>query len=639
MRLNSILSIKKIGALCRCELLGAFAMALFCLALATAFFFNGRHIDLYSIAGSASFLSFLAVAFSRSGRQLPLGPAGLLLLAFVIWNAVALVWSYVPYISSVKLGMLGSALAVYITWRLYNADGRPFPTTFLLLGLGFAFTVTMLGQTAAGIRPHAMLLNPNSAAGFLNFLWPAAAVGWLNHEDSPIRRYGYLAAVFFMVFALAIDGSRGALIGSLTGLTIIVLVGLALIGTRRSTAMLIGTFLVALLSANAVGTGGLTSSAITMTDPGLAGASRFTIWSAAWEMIQDHPWLGYGPGVFWLAYRAYRHTSDGSGGYFVHNDYMEWWIDSGLPGLLLALGIGIACAWLFMKTIRNYRQNGTDRSRIHLATICFAGSAGVAAHSLFSFNFQMMPFLLLLAILIAELERSANVAPIARIPLLARPQRVLPVISLLALLLIPLGHFARTSAAFAYVSEGSEQLARGSYALAAKEFTTARGIWSDLDAPWYMHAEALLKAMRENDAIADTRQRALVTRAADLLDEAEERNPLRPHTPLIRGLLQADHPEMVDGEAEKSLRRSVELDPRNIEARYALSQVIARKGRTGEALRLIEEGLTINFADHVNTTPLRKREVLLRQRLEEGESIDAFTPGDPPALQNERRFH
>ena len=306
--------------------------------------------------------------------------------------------------------------------------------------------------------------------------------------------------------------------------------------------------------------------------------------------------------------------------------------------MLLGVAIGIGCAWLFITTVRKYRQSNAERSQIDIATTCFAGIAGVAVHSLFSFNFQMMPFLLVLAILIAELERAADIPPVLRIPLLARPQRLLPVVSLLALSLIPLGHFARTSAAFAYVSEGSAQLTRGYYAEAAENFTTARVIWSDLDAPWYMHADLLLKAMRAEHSIAEAERRELVARAVELLDQAEKRNPLRPHTPLIRGLLQADHPDLMSGQAEDSLGRAVMLDPRNIEARYALSQVIANNGRPEEALQLIEHGLAINFADYVKTTPLRRREIVLRRRLEGGGTIDGAGSADTPTLESDRRF-
>jgi tetratricopeptide (TPR) repeat protein len=268
-----------------------------------------------------------------------------------------------------------------------------------------------------------------------------------------------------------------------------------------------------------------------------------------------------------------------------------------------------------------------------MATCCLTGLVGVGVHSLFTFNLQMMPFVLVTAILLAELERASNASPRFGVGLLTYPRRVLPVVSLVALLIIPIGHFGRTAAAFTYIENGSRHSARGDFTEAANAFSTARAIWGSVDAVWFLHANVLLDAMRASDHTSASQRRELVARATSLLDAAEERNPFRAKTHLIRGLLRADHPELTSGSAEDALRTAVRMNPRNVEARYALSQVVARDGRRDEALRILNEGHSINYGNSINSAPLRDRAAALTNLsrsapLENGSGIDSTTESD-----------
>jgi O-antigen ligase len=67
-----------------------------------------------------------------------------------------------------------------------------------------------------------------------------------------------------------------------------------------------------------------------------AMTARWDLWQATWLLILERPWLGHGFGLFEYLYPGVR-TEYGTGGFFVHNDFLELWLAAGIPGLLLTL--------------------------------------------------------------------------------------------------------------------------------------------------------------------------------------------------------------------------------------------------------------------------------------------------------------
>ena len=70
-------------------------------------------------------------------------------------------------------------------------------------------------------------------------------------------------------------------------------------------------------------------------------------------MLMDAPWLGIGLGTYWLYWPTYRHPDDTSGGFYVHNDYLQIWIETGLPGFLLLLAVYVAVFIMFVRLVRH----------------------------------------------------------------------------------------------------------------------------------------------------------------------------------------------------------------------------------------------------------------------------------------------
>jgi len=70
---------------------------------------------------------------------------------------------------------------------------------------------------------------------------------------------------------------------------------------------------------------------------------RMVRWGCAWELIRQSPWIGYGAGaeVPKLKERYYAHqlTISYTHELNAHNQYLSYWLNAGLPGVLLYLGI------------------------------------------------------------------------------------------------------------------------------------------------------------------------------------------------------------------------------------------------------------------------------------------------------------
>ncbi len=617
------------GNTLRARVIKALTLASLLAALGFALHFNGREMDFYAYAGIAVFAALVLTLLAHQDCDIPIGPMGCLLIIFFAWNGLAITWSSIPYVSAIDLGILLAGVGIYLIWRTWNVRHSELPTPFLLVALGLGLSALMIAQYLMDLRPHGTLLNPNSAAAFLNFLWPFTATIWLDRSSANRSRQLALVATFALLFAVLLDGSRGALVGALAALTAVAFVGGYVRRDHGATFALVAVFATAFVAADSTGGHAASAGAASVTDTSLAGTSRLAIWQSAWEMVQERPWLGFGPGTFWIVYSAYRSPQDGSSGNWVHNDYLEFWLETGVIGLGLAFAIAAAALGLFITAIRRERSRPAPAGNLALATACFAGLTGVGTHSVVTFNLQMLPFVLVLGILTAELERGSDARPWVKLRIPSF-QRIVPVIGLIALTVLVVGHYGRSALAFHYTERGSHLMSRGEYADANNVLAKAQSTWLQLDSAWYLNANVLLEAMRATP-FPDGKRAELISQADTMLDRAEHYNPHRATTHLIRGLLRADHPELTSGSAKAALRRAIDLDPRNIESWYSLAQLYERDGELARARDLLERGIAFTQEAGVDASSLRQR--LRRiggQGPAEPSNAASGAPGQPP---------
>jgi O-antigen ligase len=589
-------------------------------------------MDLYVLTLVTLIMTLIIALIRASTTHIQVGVAGGFVSVFIIWSACSIGWSVVPFISIITVGSIVAGGLGYIIGCLEFSRGDRSLLTTCLIGAHVAVVVVMLSQASAGHDPALSFSNVNSASAFLNLLWPVTAITVLAARPNTRVFAAACALIAFTGLAINVTGSRGALLGALIALAVICATAPWAWHEGRRTFLLAGAFLAGVVAAELAGLDSAILKGIASADSDtLQGTSRMLLWQTAWEMIQENPWFGIGPGVFWLSYAAVRSDSDASAGMFVHNDFLQYWIEQGLPGALLVVGIGFACAWIFLRSLkRNARTS--DRAALADSASSFASIAAVAAHAMVTYNLSMTPFLLVLGLHIARLESSTPGSPTLalRVPDFRQSRSAR---AGLLLFLIPVSLLGLVGGAFAKIDAGAEALERGHFAEAAQSFTAARAFWSQPDYPWYLQANANVVALRKATDIAPAKRKELVVQTDRLLDKARDRNPLRPEIPFIRGLLRKAEPHLTDAPAADAFQRALAIDPRYIRARYELAVHLAESGQRQSAIDLVNEGLRIQYTGGIDTRLLDELDMTLQRDTSPDELDQSAAPVETTRLR------
>ena len=118
---------------------------------------------------------------------------------------------------------------------------------------------------------------------------------------------------------------------------------------------------------------------------------RFDLYNIAWQNIKQKPLVGYGFHTYqYFKSRDQKVFYKNSVTRFVHNDYLQLWMELGALGLILFISFFIAMVYLLV----NLSRKVSDRERTVLLSI-IAGLTSFYVHALVDFVFYV-PFLLLM---------------------------------------------------------------------------------------------------------------------------------------------------------------------------------------------------------------------------------------------------
>jgi O-antigen ligase len=340
------------------------------------------------------------------------------------WPALALL--FVAVLSLAAADNLGVALhelrtvimaGVLAYWLVRlaptGADGRfdPWPVVWgiglgaaIVAGWGIYQAVTGVGLIGAeGVwRVRGPYGSPNNLALYLGHSLPIMlAVALFGASRGRRLAGGLLAALIFL--GLALTFSRGAL---LLGLPAAVLfMGFAAGGRWRWAAL-------ALLAVGALALLPLFATERFATLLDLQGGTSFfrlQLWQGAWNMVQEHPWLGVGLDNFLYAYRtryalptAWQELNLSH----PHNLALDFWTRLGFAGLLVGLWLFIAAFWQGWPAFK--RARGDNRA---LLLGLLAGLAATLAHGLIDNSVFLVDLMLLFMMslgLIARLDRAGR---------------------------------------------------------------------------------------------------------------------------------------------------------------------------------------------------------------------------------------
>lgn len=304
------------------------------------------------LARLAALSALAAHLLHRMSRGRPAGPVPrplLLIGLLVAWAVFTVPFSLWPN-GSVEVLTEPFLKAVLVCWLLagvLTTVARLRAMVWLLCLTTVPLALTALANYARGdldrIAGYGRGLagNPNDLALFLALMVPLS--GALAAITRGPRRAVALAVIVFAVAGTVATYSRGGFIT----LAVAVVLGLIVCLRRHVVATAVASLLVA-ASVVALTPGTYLNRLSTITDinadPTGSSQERWRDMRVAAAYVVEHPVIGAGIGMDILALNALR----GPTWRTVHNSYLNYGVDLGLPGLglfVLLIGSALATAW------------------------------------------------------------------------------------------------------------------------------------------------------------------------------------------------------------------------------------------------------------------------------------------------------
>lgn len=582
---------------------------LFIGALLPALFFKGPQLEFFALTHIllTGWLARILWFSYPQGLTVPRTSLALALTLFWGWLALSAVVSPAPAVSTVNFWWVG---ALPFTFWLYtlspdrDAVWRFAAPVVLLIALTLALvTVHQVYVFEAAAR--SVFETRNTHAAFLNLVaLPASAyflLGWHTPGVSRGQRLflgGTLLTLFFSVFLTA---GRGASLSLL--ISFLLLLVLVWRHVKQPALLTLVGLLVAAFVLTQFSHGGLGARLPAFTQD----VARLLIWESSWEMVRDHPWLGVGLGLFFLAYPPYRQPADSSGGFFAHNDYLQIWAETGLAGLILLVAVLASVAVL---SVRAWRRPGLDgETRVELAGL-FTGLFAIAGHSVVDFNFYILSILMVAGLVLGRWH--ARVGAVLSVPVwqvrVSRwlSSRTYPV-NVVMLVSIGFVYFASVGLTNSFYERALSQARQGEVEAASRTLANAAALNPRDDRAPLTHADLYRHVLRLRAGQNEQDLRALFEDAQQYLDEAVEANPLRALPHMIRARLFREQPALAGaGAAERALEayaRALALNPLMFVARTEHAQLLLELGRVDEARATLEAGIDYRYPDVPDVMP------------------------------------
>lgn len=328
--------------------MGAFILVCFSILLAV--------VAPFSAWGTLFLLPIVVIAL---WKRVPQGVLGWLMLGWLIWLPLSLTVSLSPGLSLSHVAVLLCLPLGWLTGLYLQERGRL--VTLLEYGLPLLLLVLLVwgvlqGPNTASAKPQGPFNDSNTYAALLNLLFLPVLARYMAVDLSsrPIWwRAAQLVLMAGTAFVLFLTASRGATLSLLILLPFVLWLARSEPGYARKLVLLTIVTVVAYVAV-LIATEGTSSVAVRLAGIAEKGdPSRLMLFQSAWSMIQAQPWLGTGLGTFRLLYPQYRYPDEiGTAGGWVHNDYLQGWLEAGLPMLLLMLGVFAWVSWGISRAVR-----------------------------------------------------------------------------------------------------------------------------------------------------------------------------------------------------------------------------------------------------------------------------------------------
>ncbi len=256
-------------------------------------------------------------------------------------------------------------------------------------------------------RAFSTLGNPNYLGGHLVGLLPLSFVMILQGESRAQKLWWRTVTLLLLAGFLAtrVRGAELALAGTLLFLVFVFLSSWGKELFQRNFRFIwVALGLVAALGGVFIARhGGLASFGMSQ----VSVRQRFEIYGAAWEMVKDHPLAGIGLGQVGIQMPVYQAKAYPPSEYplhpysyteHIHNEFLQFWVEGGLPGLLLFLGMLLAYGAALRRFLADPQSKREDRELLIGVT---AGGVALLLQSLTNFPLQIAPTAILFGLFLA----------------------------------------------------------------------------------------------------------------------------------------------------------------------------------------------------------------------------------------------
>lgn len=434
-------------------------------------------------------------------------------------------------------------------------------------------------------RAAATFITPNTFATAINlFLAPLIAL-------AVVRRGGwhtYALALGLFAGLLATE-SRGGYLGFLAGCAFIA----AYSGIPRSREgwrpwfRLLGGLLAVLLVFSITVflrlSGESAGQAFGTTIISRGSSMRLELGTVALGLILERPVAGFGANMFYPLYEMRKpvELDDGSSFLYVHNDYLQIWLEFGLPGIVLLLAvIASACVLLYRA-----RRAG-DADPVPLA--CGAALASCFAHALVDFPLYV-PFLLMVTgSYLGALAAFSGDGRVVGPALVFASERLAPLRAARARTWIAIAALAWLALPVAAELTGRKAMS-ALFAARADEALYWQWLTRQFEPRNAFHAWAEGVVWRDQGIAA--KRREFAARADEMFARASSISPYEINYLIERARMHRRHGELFEHPAPAAAilawtGRAVELRPYSVPAGVEHARALAYAGQITEAQRL-----------------------------------------------------
>jgi probable O-glycosylation ligase (exosortase A-associated) len=345
------------------------------------------------------------------------GAGHVALLGFAVWLLISYLVALnpnraTPVVIEYSKIFTMMAISAFIVRQMWQIRVLLFVATLSLIYIAYEVNFLYLVNDYLGIYLNGYGGLDNNGAGLmLAMAVPVCVFIWESHRK--LWRWFFAAMVPVLLHAVLMTYSRGAMVA------LVVTSPLIFLRSRRKKLMTVGfvalAFLIPLLAGAEIRK---RFFSMEQYEEDKSAQSRFSSWSAGFEIAKDYPVFGIGPRNSPLVIKRYGADMSGR---VIHSQYLQLAADTGFVGLAWYLGI-LTCTWFALRSVRRATKRDlseTGRRVFGIACGLEGALAVFCVGALFlSLEVFELPYLLMMLSmqLPVALQASEAIAPVTAEP-------------------------------------------------------------------------------------------------------------------------------------------------------------------------------------------------------------------------------